>query len=357
MERNHKKLDALEAQVKGLEDLIEVAGAVVSTLDVDTVLQAVLRSAMRFAETPAGSVVLLDEKKNEVCLVAHEGLSMEFVKNERSRIVPGGFTEQALRAREMICIGEIPYEPLYRDTNPLMLREGIKSLICIPLILNNRTIGILYLDDFVPRVFDKEKLKLLSVFVSFAAVAIENAKLHNSTKMLAITDCLTGLHNYRYFVQKFKQEIDRAERYKKPLSIIMMDVDNFKAFNDTYGHFIGDQVLVKVGEIINASLRKVDFAFRYGGEEFAILLPETDLENACMLAERLRGKIEQETIGAFDVVDSQNVTVSIGVAAYPKDGSTMDELFKQVDGLMYKAKKLGKNRVYSGNSDIGEDVQ
>jgi len=357
MERNRKKLDALKAQVKALEDLIEIAGTVVSTLDVDTVLQAVLLSAMRFAGTPAGSVVLLDEEKNEICLVAHEGLSSEFVKNERSKIVPGGFTEQALRAREIICIGEIPYEPLYRDANPLMLREGIKSLICIPLILKRKTIGILYLDDFVPRVFDREKLKLLSVFVSFAAVAIENAKLHNSTKMLAITDCLTGLRNYRYFVQIFKQEIDRAERYNKPLSIIMMDVDDFKAFNDNFGHFIGDQVLVKVGEIINATMRKVDFAFRYGGEEFAILLPETHLEKACLLAERLRGKIEQETIGAIDELNSQGITVSIGVAAYPEDGSTMEELFKQVDGLMYKAKKLGKNRVYSGNGDTGEEVQ
>jgi diguanylate cyclase (GGDEF)-like protein len=356
MERTNRTLDALEAQVKGLEDLIEIAGAVVSTLDVDTVLQAVLRSAMRFAETPAGSVVLLDEEKNEVCLVAHEGLSSEFVSNERSKIVPGGFTEQALRAREMICIGDIPYEQIYRVTNSLMLREGIKSLICIPLILNQSIIGILYLYDFVPRVFDKEKLKLLSVFVSFAAVAIENAKLHNSTKMLAITDFLTGLYNYRYFVQKFNQEIDRAERYKKPLSIVMMDVDDFKAFNDTFGHSIGDQVLVKVGEIINATLRKVDFAFRYGGEEFAILLPETDVENACLLAERLRGKIEQETIGAFGVVNSQSVTVSIGVASYPDDGTTMDEVFKQVDELMYKAKKLGKNRVYSGIGESGENV-
>lgn len=335
-----------EAQIKALKDLIEVAGAVVSTLDIDTVLQAVLTSAMRFAETPAGSVALLDEERSEICLVAHEGLSADFVKSERCKIVPGGFTEQALEKCEMILIEEIPYEPLFKAKNPMMLKEGIQSIICTPIILKEKAVGILYLDDFVQRSYDRDRLKLLSVFTSFAAVAIENAKLHNSTRLLAITDCLTGLYNFRYFMQVFKQEINRAERYVKPLSILMMDVDNFKKFNDEHGHSNGDRVLLKVGEIIRNSLRKVDFAFRYGGEEFAILLPETDLESACLLGERLRRAIEEETIGAFSAVTSRGITVSIGVAAYPRDGATLDLLFKHVDEQLYRAKTLGKNRLH-----------
>jgi len=336
--------EALEAQVKALKDLIEVARAVVSTLDLDTVLQAILTSAMRFAATPAGSIALFDDKKQEFALHAHSGLTADFVKKERWDASPGGLTEQVLNAGEIFFVEDTSKTPYFK--NPIAIKEGIRSLVCVPLVLHDRIVGVLYLDDFIPREFDREKLKLLSVLSSFAAMAIYNAKLHNRTKLLAITDALTGLHNHRYFQQVFGQELERARRYKNTLAIIMLDVDDFKKFNDKYGHSTGDLVLASIGEIIFATLRGVDYAFRYGGEEFVVLLPETKLESAIHVAERLRESIEAETVVKLKGIAGHGVTVSVGVACYPDSALKCDELFNKVDGLLYQAKVFGKNKVY-----------
>lgn len=334
----------LEAQVKALKDLIEVAKAVVSTLDLDTVLQAILTSAMRFADTPAGSVALYDDKKMELTLHAHAGLTADFVKRERWDVTAGGLTEQVLLAGDIMFV-ENTEDTAYFN-NPIALNEGIRSLICVPLLVHGRVVGVLYLDDFKPRQFDREKMKLLDILASFAAMAIYNAKLHNRTKLMAITDALTGLHNHRYFQQVFSQELGRAKRYQKPLSIVLLDVDDFKSFNDRYGHANGDQVLAVIGEIISTTLRRVDFAFRYGGEEFVVLLPEARLESALQVAERLRERIEKETAAMLADIADHGVTVSVGVGCFPDDGVRKDELFKKVDSLLYKAKELGKNKVY-----------
>ena len=228
----------------------------------------------------------------------------------------------------------------------MMIKEGIQSLVCVPLVLHDRVVGILYLDDYVPRVFDKEKMNLLSVLSSFAAMAIYNAKLHNKTRVLAITDALTGLYNHRHFHQIFNTELGRSKRYKKDLSIIMLDVDDFKKFNDQFGHSTGDLVLATIGELICGTLRVVDYAFRYGGEEFVVLLPETRREQAIQVAERLREKIEIETALKFNHVAGHGVTVSVGVASFPVDAVKRDQLFEKVDSLLYQAKVFGKNKVY-----------
>jgi len=179
----------------------------------------------------------------------------------------------------------------------------------------------------------------------FAALAIHNARLHNKTKMMAITDFLTGLHNHRYFQQILTQELGRARRYEKQLSMIILDIDNFKSFNDRFGHAVGDKILIVIGEIINHSLRKVDFAFRYGGEEFVILLPETHLKNAILTAERIREKIADEAADLVSESCGSKITVSAGVACYPEDGSNREDLFSLMDSYLYKAKSMGKNRV------------
>ncbi|HEY5513214.1 MAG TPA: diguanylate cyclase [Geomonas sp.] len=342
------KKDALESQVRALKDLIEVAKAVVSTLDLDTVLQAILTSAMGFAETPAGSVALYYDTKRELSLHAHSGLTANFVKNERWEVTPGGLTDQVLSAGEIFFIEDTENTSFFN--NPIALNEGIRSLVCVPLVFQRRIMGILYLDDFVPRHFDREKLNLLSILASFAAMAIHNATLHKRTKLMAITDSLTGLHNHRYFKQYFKQEMGRAKRYHKPFSIIMMDVDDFKSYNDSFGHATGDHLLSIMGSVILRTIRGVDVAFRYGGEEFIVLLPETRLAQAVLAAERLRQAVQSGTAKNHAGLASRGVTVSIGVASYPENADKMDELFNIVDSLLYQAKRCGKNKVYHQES-------
>ena len=341
--------ESLESQVQALTDLIEVAKAVVSTIDLDTVLQSILTSAMHFAAAPAGTLAAYDEKKKEFTLHSYEGLSAAFAKKESWDVMPGGLTEQVLEAVDIFFIEDVG-QATYMN-GPVELAEGIQSLICIPLRVQEEVVGILHLADFVPRQFDREKMRLLSVFASFASMAIYNAKIHNRTKILAITDGLTGLYNHRYFRQIFSQEMRRAKRYQKRFAILMIDVDDFKKFNDKYGHPTGDLILVEIAKIISRRLRNVDFAFRYGGEEFIVLLPEAGLDSAILAAERLRESIERETVEALQGETSEGVTVSIGVACYPEDGSDRGKLFKIVDELLYRAKLFGKNKVYSQDKE------
>lgn len=341
--------ESLESQVKALTDLIEVARAVVSTLDLDTVLEAILTSAMKFAETPAGTMAVYDDRNEEFILHSHHGLSAKFAKQERWSLTPGGFAEQVLLGGETFYVEDTSQAPFMSD--PLVLAEGIKSLICIPLRMHDGIVGLLHLGDFAPRQFDREKMKLLSILSSFASMAIHNAKLHNRTKIMAITDSLTGLHNHRYFREVFGQEIRRAKRYKKQLAILMIDVDDFKRFNDRYGHPAGDKVLMAIGDLITRTLRKVDYAFRYGGEEFIVLLPEAGIDSGLRAAERLRESIAGDTAALLQGVADEGVTVSVGVACYPDNGDDRDELFAVVDGLLYKAKKQGKNKIHHVEKD------
>lgn len=339
--------EGLQKQIDALRDLIEVAKTVVSTLDLDTLLQAIMISAMQYAETPAGSVALYDARNKELSLQVHRGLSSEFIQVERWHVHPGGLTEQILNSGETFIVSDTLSSPFFN--NPLAVKEGIRSLICVPLVFQDEIVGILYLDDFAPREFDRERLELLSILSSFAALAIHNARLHNRTKLMAITDYLTGLHNHRYFQQIFNQELGRARRYQKVMSMIILDVDDFKSFNDKFGHSVGDKVLVAIGDIITRSLRKVDYAFRYGGEEFVIILPETSLEHAIMTAERLRQKIADDAGSGVAEAEGSCITVSAGVAAYPEDGTNREDLFILMDNFLYKAKSLGKNLVCHSN--------
>lgn len=336
--------ELLEEEVSTLKELIDVARTVVSSLDLGHVLQVILSSAMRFADTPAGSVALYDADKSELTINAHSGLSHEFVNTGQWEIRPGSLTGRTLSGGEILFVGDT--RKTFYNINPIILKEGIRSLICIPLKVQSRTIGILYLGDFVPREFDRDKLKLLDVLASFASMAVDNAQFHARTRLMAITDALTGLYNRRYFQQMFGRELSRAQRYHKPLSLIMMDVDDFKKFNDTYGHPHGDKVLGVMGDILMEALRSTDFAFRYGGEEFIVLLPETDFPNALLAAERLRELVEHESIGELKGIASHGITASVGVVSFPRDGETCEELLNSVDGLLYRAKECGKNRVH-----------
>ncbi len=178
-------------------------------------------------------------------------------------------------------------------------------------------------------------------------MSIDHARLHERTLQLACTDGLTGLYNHRQFKQMFAEEVARASRYKNNLSIILFDVDDFKKFNDTYGHPNGDIVLQEMANMLRELLRDCDLIFRYGGEEFVTLLPETPLHEAKRVADRIRIFVETESPRFLtQITKTHGVTVSVGVAAFPEDGNTTTDLLKIVDDLMYKAKREGKNKVY-----------
>jgi diguanylate cyclase (GGDEF)-like protein len=335
--------DELQEQVRALNDLIDVARASVSTIELDALLKAILKSAMRFTGIPAGSVALYDNRSGDLTLRAHSGLSREFVARSSWAVTPGGLTDQLLQQDEILFVEDTEQVEFFK--NPLAIKEGIRSLICIPLVTKGSIHGVLYLDDFVPRRFDKDRMKLISVLASFAAMAIENAKLHHETFQMAITDALTGLYNRRYFEQVLPQELERASRYNQSFGLLMIDVDNFKNFNDTYGHPMGDRILSTIAASIEKVLRSVDFAFRYGGEELTVILPETTRKSACKVAERIRERVIKDTLKLMRGSLKEPITISVGVASYPLDGGEVDLLVSRADDLLYKAKGDGKNCV------------
>lgn len=340
--------EALAEEVRGLKNILNVAQVVVSSLDLNEVLDNILHSAMAIMDIPAGSIALYDDESSRLHLQAYAGLSEKFIKRDCWRVKPGGLTREILDRGELFVVEDTRETEFFN--NPLAIEEGIRSLIAVPLKMQEKIIGILYVDDFKPRQFQPNLLKQLEILGSFASMSIDNARMHEKTAQLACTDGLTGLYNHRQFKRLFSEEMSRAARYEKPLSIIMLDVDDFKKFNDSYGHPNGDVVLCEMAELLRDLLRDCDTIFRYGGEEFVALLPETGHENAVHVAERIRIFVETESPRFLTkITKTHGITVSVGVATYPQDGDSPEVLLQTVDDLLYRAKHEGKNKVYHRN--------
>ncbi len=341
---NHPSHVDIEAELKNLKDVLSVAQVVVSSLDLDEVLRNILYSAMAVTDMPAGSIALYDHPLSHLSLHVQAGLSDQYLDRHRWPVKEGSLVRRVLDDGEIFCLENIESSTCVDEA--LILQKEIRSLVAVPLKIQNNIVGLICLDAFEPRTFAEGCLNILSILASFAAMSIDNACLHQRTQHLALTDGLTGLYNQRQFRLMLKEEMTRARRYAKPLTLLMFDVDNFKLFNDTYGHFKGDKALVGVAEILRESMRECDMVFRYGGEEFIAILPETGLDVALTAAERARRMIEERSVEYLKGIADSGVTVSVGVAAYPEDGIDRDALLHVADALLYEAKRKGKNRIY-----------
>jgi two-component system cell cycle response regulator len=196
--------------------------------------------------------------------------------------------------------------------------------------------------DYITKPFKLDELRII------VRRAVEKQALRREKeifKELSITDGLTRLYNRRYLDEVLPREISRASRYTHRLSIMMIDIDDFKIYNDTHGHLAGDELLRQLAQLLVGSIREIDFAFRYGGEEFAVILLETGKEEATCVARRIRSLVEQTKFKGADVFTGGALTVSIGLAIYPEDAESKDELVSKADQALYQAKRLGKNRV------------
>jgi two-component system cell cycle response regulator len=221
--------------------------------------------------------------------------------------------------------------------------DKITARLSAPLNIHNENIGNISLYTTKSHAFDKESENIIRLLAIDFSMVLKLMLLYDETRHLSITDGLTKLYNSRYFKDIFEMEFERSKRFKKNLSMILLDIDHFKSINDTYGHLQGDSVLKEVGYILKQSVRKVDFVARYGGEEFAILAIDTDLDNTNTLAEKIRKQIEFHSFKAEK--NPLKVTVSLGVASVSDDVSTYVDLIKRADDSLYKAKEGGRNRV------------
>jgi diguanylate cyclase (GGDEF)-like protein len=217
------------------------------------------------------------------------------------------------------------------------------SEICVPLIIFGEKLGVLALDSAKKDSFDHDDVQPLESVADICAAAIQNAHNFDRMKQLAYVDGLTGIHNRRFFEMRIVEELERASRFQGRMSVIMVDIDHFKKMNDEFGHLLGDEMLRSVSTILKQQLRKMDMVCRYGGDEFAIVVPETAGESAVRVAEKLRRQVETHFFPGVP----RPVTISCGVADYPAHGVTRDEVVAAADSALYQAKQAGRNQVAS----------
>jgi diguanylate cyclase (GGDEF)-like protein len=219
----------------------------------------------------------------------------------------------------------------------------IHSILCYPLIHKGKTIGVIELLNKTTGFFTREDQALIEMMLNPLAVAIRTVEMFENSERLTITDDLTKLYNYRYLMTYLEADVKRCLRYKKKVSLLFIDVDGFKRINDTFGHLVGSQALAEMGQVFRRIVRETDVVGRYGGDEFVIVLPETPLSAAMVIAERIRRKVEECEFVAQNL--SIRLTVSLGVANCPKHTLTAEGLIKKADAAMYRAKELSKNSI------------
>lgn len=325
------------------EALYRIGIMLTSSESEDELLNTIIKWATRLTHTPAGSIALYDSQGNSMEVVALHGFKKDFSSQERWPIRKGGLTEYILNMNTPIVIRDINKFDLADSS--VIKADGIGSLIAVPLVAERTTIGILYVDDFIARDFSQRDESILTLLGTQAAIAIEKMQLFEKAKKLAITDGLTGLYNHRYFVKYLTSELKRAKRYTHDLSILIIDIDHFKNYNDTNGHLQGNEAIKKVTCVMREATRSMDVLSRYGGEEFAVILPETNKQQAFQTATRICKAVEKAKVFGEEKQPLKKLTISIGVAAYPDDAPRGPALVECADQALYQAKHEGRNRV------------
>jgi diguanylate cyclase (GGDEF)-like protein len=228
--------------------------------------------------------------------------------------------------------------------------EDVRSLVAVPMRLGDKTIGVISSQCYKTHAYHKEDQYLLEMLAAYAAIALYNAQLFSEVQYLAVTDPLTGVPNRRQFFALAQREFIGAQRFQRKLSAIMIDLDSFKSINDTYGHQTGDMILVEVAQVLKENIRQIDILARYGGDEFAILLPEADLDTSLQIAERLREKIEEAEFRS--PAGKVTVSISVGVAAISEEISSLESMIASADTAMYAAKQSGRNQTIHFSNNI-----
>lgn len=336
LNKRTSELEKIHAQLEMVYDNSRILAGI---LDFDQIIQEVLKIGERVLDYPALGIMLVGPGENLI----YRGRLVGGEKNTRLKAVPRESMELAYRVFHL----EQPTRvvDLTRRSDYRSLLKSARSAMLVPMITHGKATGLILAESPRMAAFEERDEKFLSVLARSAAMAMENSILHRRTEELTIIDELTGIYNYRYFSAKIEEEKRRAVRYNQPLSLIMLDIDWFKRFNDNYGHEVGNRVLAGMVGSIKRCVRDVDILCRYGGEEFIVILPNTSEREAYKIAERIRIEVERAEFGGGEGIPKLKVTVSVGVTSFPENNLHADELINAVDQAMYRAKGSGKNTV------------
>lgn len=366
--------DTLMTNRRKLQQIHEITTSLIKSLDIKEVFAKIVDSLfLYFKSIDAGAILLIDEKTGKLKKVISK-------VRERAKSTSFYFStsvvKRAIDESKAIMIANTGLEKDAPLSESLEVNRII-SAMCVPLVTRTTARGVIYVhSSSAPQGFHKEDLFFITSLSNPAAVAIENAMLHEKTKaseealrkardelnarveertaelteankklsQLTMTDSLTGLFNHRFLMKALDGEFMRAVRYRRPLALLLMDIDHFKEVNDSYGHLCGDMVLKKTASLFKTGLRSSDVIARYGGDEIAVLLPESNKETATEVAEKLRRKLEKNVFHWDE--RSFSITCSTGVAAIADEGvHDWNELLNHADKALYRAKESGRNAV------------
>ncbi|MBU4334308.1 MAG: diguanylate cyclase [Candidatus Omnitrophica bacterium] len=331
---------SLRAEKHKIEKVLSIDQKMSSILDLNHLVDFVIKKSTEILISEKCSLMLLDEDSKELVIKGSIGLDENVIKETRLKYGEGISGRVAVEGSPLLVTNienDIKYS---RKSQP---QYKTKSFMIAPIKVHGKLVGVVNVTDKKPMInkrvqFNEIDLKILCSIVRQASIAIENANYYRHLEFLSTSDSITDLFNHRYFIKRLDHEMHRLNRYKRPLSLLMFDIDNFKAYNDSYGHLEGDRLLKEFGTVFKKELRSVDIVCRYAGDEFVAILPETNSREAQVVGEKI--------IKATKSLKTKSkISLSVGVAECSGNITSRRDLIMRADQALYKAKKEGKNRV------------
>ena len=320
----------------------DVAKALTSSLNLDSILQTIMEKMAEYFRPDTWSLLMVDEEKDELYFAIAVGAAAEVLSKVRLK-VGEGIAGWVAKHGQPLIVPDVQNDPRFSSRLDEMTRLQTHSVICVPLRSKHRVLGVIQLVNANAEMSEQEMF-FLQALCDYAAISIENARSVEKIQELTITDDCTGLFNARHLYKTLDTEVYRSSRFGYEFSVLFIDLDHFKSVNDTHGHLIGSKLLAEIGYLVKAQLRLIDFAFRYGGDEFVVLLPQTSKDQALVVAKRLQDAM-RATRFCRDEGLNLNVLASIGLATYPHDARTAHDIIRQADEMMYLVKNTTRDNI------------
>ena len=330
-------------QIQELNIFHDVAKALTSSLNLDSILQTIMEKMAEYFRPDTWSLLMVDEEREELYFAIAVGSASEALKNVRLK-VGEGIAGWVAKHGERLIVPNVMTDPRFAKRIDEMTKLETRSIICVPVRSKLRVLGVIQLVNVSMENFGEPEVFFLQSLCDYAAIAIENARSVEKIQELTITDDVTGLYNARHLYKTLETEVYRSARFGYEFTVLFIDLDHFKQVNDTHGHLIGSKLLAEIGYLIKAQLRLIDYAFRYGGDEFVILLPQTGKDSALVVARRLRDSLRTSMFCNEESLNL-NVRASIGVATYPHDAKTPHDVIRQADEMMYLVKNTTRDNI------------
>ena len=340
LNKNRQELEQLDWRLARYSNLSSIIEKFSSSLSRESIIEIIAENTYKiFGKSDRILFFLVDTKKQELELMHSKKIGITpYIKMKNGDI----FDRWVFKKRQPLLVQDI-YNDFRFSLEDQNLDKGFHSIISAPLMSKDKVLGILRMDSAQKSFYTQEDLRLLDIISDLASVALENAILYRRVSDLAITDGLTSLYVHKYFKERLANEVKRSLKSGKPFSLALLDIDDFKDYNDKYGHTAGDLLLKHISQVLTEDLRGGDIAARYGGEEFALILINKDKAEAVALLDRLRRRIENTPVILRR--RETGVTISVGIATSPSDSSLVEDLLRDADRRLYKAKEKGKNQV------------